>query len=471
MAAIDIAIVILALPTIDADLNTTPIVSIWTIMAYILVITVISSQVGKIGDKYGREKIYNYGLVIFVVGSVLCGISPTIYFLIGFRMLQAVGGGMVSSNSSAVISDNFEPNKRGRAFGYTAIGWSLGSILGIILGGILATVNWRLIFLINLPVGLIVIPLSFSRLKNRAVQGSQPLDIIGSALLGIALTILTIAAVSTTAVGFSSAVMISFAVSLLIFLIFTAWELRHKFPVIDFSIFRNRVFSFSSIAGMLLSTASFAVLFLLILYLQGVRGLNPLTSSLYLLPGYVIGMFAGPLSGRLSDRIGARVPATIGLTFIILAYLLYAFFLSVSSPLYYVALITIFSGVGAGFFYPANMSAIMANAPKDKYGMASGVTRTMNNIGMVLSFAVALTVVSSAIPRSTALAIFAGSSLAVSGAEGVSFMHGLQSAFFVSSAIIVLTIILSVARGHEVRSKGGSSNAEARYESSSRDSG
>ncbi len=470
MAAIDIAIVILALPTIDTDLGTSPIVSIWTIMAYILVITVISSQLGKIGDKYGRERIYNYGLVVFVIGSVLCGLSPTIYFLIGFRALQALGGGMISSNSSAVISDNFEPHERGKAFGFTAIGWSLGSILGIILGGILATINWRLIFLINLPIGLVIIPLSFSRLRNKAVQSSQPLDIIGSVLLGIALTILTVASISTISDGFSSTVLTAIAISLVMFAVFAAWELRHKFPVIDFSIFKSRVFAFSSVAGMLVSTASFAVLFLLILYLQGVRGLSPLTSSLYLLPGYIIGMFIGPLSGRLSDKIGARVPATIGLVLTIAAYLAYATLLGVSSPIYLVSLITILTGAGSGFFYPANMSAIMANAPRDKYGMASGVTRTMNNIGMVLSFAVALAAISTAIPRATAIQIFAGTTLSVSAAAGAMFMHGLQSAFYVSSVIIALSIILSIARGREDRAKDGARNY-AQPGNSSLDSG
>ena len=195
MSAIDITIVILALPTIDSGLHSGIALSIWVIMAYILVMTVLSTQVGKLGDKFGRAKLYNYGLGIFVVGSALCGLSPDIYALIGFRALQAVGGALIGTSSSAVVSDNFEPHERGKAFGFTSLGWNLGSIFGIFLGGLLATINWRLIFLINVPIGIVLLPISIRKLRDVKESIKERFDILGSLILGAGLFTLTIAAV------------------------------------------------------------------------------------------------------------------------------------------------------------------------------------------------------------------------------------------------------------------------------------
>ncbi|MCL4381273.1 MAG: MFS transporter [Candidatus Marsarchaeota archaeon] len=451
MAAIDTTIVILALPTIDLKLGTSPLASIWVILAYILVLAAFSSQVGKLGDMLGRARLYKYGLAVFILGSALCGLSPNIDLLIGSRILQAFGGVLIGTISSAVIADHFEPRERGRAFGYTAIGWNFGAILGIFLGGFLTTIDWRWIFFINLPIGAVVIPVAVYKLRDVVKPKKERFDLIGVSVLSIGLLVLTLAAVFSMFDGLGIREIAMFAVSFVLFAVFILVERKSRFPTIDFSLFKKRIFSFSILASMFQGIASFAILFILILYLQGIRGLNPFVSSLYLLPGYALGGIVAPLMGRLSDRIGARIPATMGLLFIISAYVLYSVFLGISTPLYYIALITMLTGIGSAMFYPANTSAIMANAPKDKYSMASGLNRMLGNIGMVLSFVIALTVISAAIPRNTAFAIFMGSSISLTSAQSGLFLKGIHSVFISSMIIIAFAAIMSIIRGKENR--------------------
>ncbi|MCL4383670.1 MAG: MFS transporter [Candidatus Marsarchaeota archaeon] len=451
MAAIDATIVILAMPTIDFHLNTSYLNSIWIILGYILVLAVLSSQVGRIGDRYGRAKLYKYGLIIFTIGSGLCGFAPNINFLIGSRILQALGGVLIGTLSSAVIADHFEPHERGRAFGYTAIGWNFGAILGIFLGGFLTTINWRLIFFINIPIGIILILFAIFKLHDVVKLKKEPIDFVGSIILGIGLVILTLSAVFSMFEGITYHEILLFLVSLIFFILFILWEKRTKFPIIDFILFKQKIFSFSILASMLQAIASFAVLFILILYLQGVRGLNPFVSSMYLLPGYFLGAFVAPAMGRLSDKIGARIPATLGLISIVIGYLAYSLFLGYSTPLYYVAIITILTGMGSAMFYPANNSAIMANAPKDHYAMASGLNRMLGNVGMVISFVLALTVIAGSISRSTAFAIFSGNTISLSITQSINFIKGMDSAFFASIIVLILAIVLSYIRGKEDR--------------------
>ncbi|MGC8568280.1 MAG: MFS transporter [Candidatus Micrarchaeia archaeon] len=463
MAAIDTTVVVLALPTIDLSLKTNPIASIWTILAYILILTVISSQVGKIGDRYGRVKLYNYGLIIFVIGSAMAGISPNIAFLIFARAFQAIGGALLGTMSSAVISDHFEPHERGKAFGYTGIGWNFGAILGIFIGGFLATVDWRLIFYINVPIGLVIIPIALYKLHDISKPKEEPIDILGASLLGVGLLLLVLGSTFSMYEGITYKELLMFFVSAVIISMYLLRERKIKYPTINFELFKNRVFNFSVAAATLQSTASYAILFIIILYLQGIRGLNPFVSSLYLLPGYLIGGLIAPVMGRVSDKVGARLPATLGLIFIATGYAMYIMFLGVDTPLYYIALITVLTGIGSGAFFPSNSSAIMANAPKERYAMASGLNRMLNNIGMVLSFAIALTVASASVPRNTAMAIFSGSNIKLSAAEGASFLHGIDSAFMAAIIIILIAAVLSAVRGKENRMQITKDNASKEF--------
>jgi len=201
MSAVDSTIVVLALPTIDASLNTFPALSVWIILIYAFMITIVSTHVGKLGDMFGRSKMYNFGFLIFTIGSLFCGFANSIYLLIAFRAVQGIGGAFIAANSGAVVSDYFEVKERGKAFGFTNLGWMVGAVLGIVLGGFLIDIDWRWIFLINVPIGFIIGPIGLIKMKDKHRGLSERIDYIGSILLGLALLIISFASVLITEIG------------------------------------------------------------------------------------------------------------------------------------------------------------------------------------------------------------------------------------------------------------------------------
>jgi len=189
MAAVDSTVVLLALPTITTDLRANLSSAIWTILIYLLVTAVMTTQLGRLGDMFGRSRTYNLGFLVFTLGSALCGLSPSITYLILFRGIQAFGASMLQANSGAIIADVFPPRERGKAYGYTAIGWNVGATLGIVVGGILTTLaGWRFIFYINVPIGAVAIFLGLKYVKDVMTRGSQKLDVVGMTLLLLGLS-------------------------------------------------------------------------------------------------------------------------------------------------------------------------------------------------------------------------------------------------------------------------------------------
>ncbi|MGC9208236.1 MAG: MFS transporter [Nitrososphaeria archaeon] len=452
MSAIDSTIVILAIPVIMYDLHADLVTMVWVILIYLLLITVLSTQLGRLGDKYGRVKFYNLGFLIFTIGSALCAVAPNAETLLMFRAVQAVGGGLISSNSGAVIADLLPPNRRGQAYGFTAFGWNVGAILGIILGGLIVTfTTWRLIFLINVPIGLFSVYVGFKYLRERSPRAVKKIDILGSAYLGIGLTLILIGLTSAAGSGFNLTDNMLTAMGVIALILFVRRELEFDDPIINLTLLKNRVLTGSIIAAFLQALANYSVLFLVIMYLQGVRGLSPLNASLVVIPGYVLGALLAPLAGRLSDKIGARVPASLGLFLQSIGIFTYSI-LAVNSPLWLITLAASVNGIGSGMFFPSNNSAVMANAPREHYGAASGTLRMFANIGMVVSFALSLYIASTTMPTYLAEEIFLGTSY-LSSNLSVAFVRGITTSFKYSVAIIYLAILFSVLRGKEVREK------------------
>ncbi|BAB60533.1 multidrug resistance protein [Thermoplasma volcanium GSS1] len=450
MGAIDSTIVVLALPTISDDLKAPLSLSIWIILAYLLVAAVSTTQFGRLGDMISRKTIFNSGMAIFTLGSFLCGVSSNIDFLIAFRFVQAAGGSMMQANSGSIIADNFPPNLRGRAYGYTSVGWNSGATLGIVLGGIITTlIGWRYIFYINVPVGIISLYFAIKYI----IPGSKKnvkLDVPGVVTLTAALSSIAYAATDFTSHGLETTNETLLSIGFLLLVVFIFLERTNKNALLPFHLFQNRVFNFSIAASFLQSLGYLAVTFIVIMYLQGLRGLTPLDSSLLLVPGYVLGGFTGPIFGKLSDRIGARTPATLGMFLMMIAVLLYMTF-NLKTPVYYVIPVSIISGLGSSMFFPANNSAVMASSPAGSYGAASGLLRTMANIGMLGSFVLAITVSTIAIPRYVAFEVFAGVGRLVGGLSA-SFLTGIHTALEVSFAIIAVGMLFSFVRGKENRS-------------------
>ena len=459
LTAVDTTIVVLGLPVMMADLHATMVSMVWVIMAYLLTLTVLGTQVGRLGDMFGRVRMYNLGFAIFTLGSVLCGLSQSDTQLVALRVLQAVGGAFVSANSGAIIADNVPAARRGRAYGLTGIGWNVGAVLGILLGGVLITfANWRLIFLINLPIGLVAFTLGYRVLRERSPRVRQSIDGLGMLLLGGGLFLVLLALTNMTGSGWTAAHGATLLAGVLLIGLFLIWEQRAPAPILALSLFRQRVLTASILASFFQALGSYAVMFLVIMYLQGARGLSPLMASVLLVPGYIVGGFLGPWSGRIADRYGARLPASIGLFLQIGGVLLYAT-LGLQTPLAVVVLAAIVNGTGNGFFFPVNNSAVMANAPRNAYGVASGLLRTLANVGMVGSFAVALLAASAAIPRSLAFAIFLGASR-LTPALAQAFTEGMHVALLTAVVPLALAVGLSILRGRERRGEGAPGHGE-----------
>jgi EmrB/QacA subfamily drug resistance transporter len=449
MGAIDTTIVLLALPDITQALGSNLAATIWTILIYLLVLTVVTTQFGRLGDLFGRSRMFNFGFLVFTVGSALCGLSTSAGMLIGFRAVQAVGGAFLTATSGAIIADTFEVGRRGRAYGYTGMGWNMGAMLGIVLGGVLTTfLGWQYIFYINVPIGVVALFLGMKYLRdNPRVQAR--LDLAGMVLFAVALASLSYGAVDFASEGAAPLNIALVVAGALLVLAFIAWEKRSSSPMLNMRAFANRVLSASIFASFFQALGFLSVAFVVILYLQGIRGLDPFTASLVLVPGYVISSFTSPFMGRLSDRFGARVIATTGIAFLIAAVLVYLT-INATTSLYVIVFASILSGFGGSMFWPANNSAVMSNAEPGHYGSISGVLRFMSSIGTLGSFVIAITAATMAVPRSTAFGVFVGTSKLIGGLSA-GFLDGIHVAFAVALVILVVAGILSAARGKEQR--------------------
>ncbi|MCL6521934.1 MAG: MFS transporter [Firmicutes bacterium] len=456
MAAVDTTIVVLALPTIMASLHASLSDVVWVIMAYLLVITLLATQVGRLGDMFGRVRMYEWGFAVFVAGSLLCGLAPSAAALVAFRVVQGVGGALISANSGAVIADLFPPRERGRAYGFTSVGWNLGAILGILLGGFITTYwSWQEVFLINVPIGLFSLGIALAVLRERGEHASRRLDPLGMLLLGAGLLLVLVAMVHQSSAGPSPASWAELAAGLAALAAFVWAEARHPAPMLPLGLFRHRVLTASFLAAFFQAVGNFAVLFLVIMYLQGIRQLSPFAASLLLVPGYLVGGLLGPWTGRLADRLGAALPATAGLAVQALALFLYAH-LGPATPLGWVVAASVVNGIGNAGFFPANNSAVMKAAPPGAYGIASGMLRTFANVGMVLSFATAMMVAASQIPRNLAFAVFVGTTT-LHGSAVQAFGRGIDAAFYAAIALMAVAAAFSLLRaapGEAPRAEG-----------------
>ncbi len=451
MAAIDSTIVLLAFPAIVESLHSNLATIIWVILIYMLVSAVATTQFGKVGDIYGRAKIFMGGLTVFTVASFLCGIAPTDVLLIIFRSVQGLGGAMVAATSGAIIADTFERHRIGRAFGFTAMAYNVGAILGIVLGGIITTfVGWQYIFFINVPIGIVALALGSKYIADKQTFAAK-LDLLGMVTLALALSLLLYGGIgyASTGTGSLNTVMIVLGVVLLIAFYFV--EKRADSPTIPFEMFANKVFKNSILAALLQGLGFLGVVFMLIMYLQGVRGFSPLYASLLLVPGYVVSGVLAPHMGRVSDKHGARIVATIGIAMQIIGVVVYLS-LNATSSIYVVIIGSLITGIGGSMFWPANSSAVMAHAEQRRFGIASGLSRMFSTMGMMGSFIVVFVVAALSIPRSEAFQIFVGTSAKLGGSVASAFVTGMRFSFIAMIVILAIAGIISLARGKEDRS-------------------
>jgi MFS family permease len=413
LATINGSIVLISLPAIFAGIGLNPLGSgnvsylLWMIMGYLLVTAVLVVSFGRLGDMYGRVRIYNLGFVVFTIGAIACAAVPFTggagaLWLIGWRLFQAVGGAMLFANSTAILTDAFPADRRGMAMGVNQVAAIAGSFVGLVLGGALAVVHWRAVFLVSVPIGLIGTFWAYKSLHETGERNPGRLDWPGNITFFLGLTALLTAITygiqpyggQTT--GWTSPWVLGGLVGGVALLgVFVLIELHSPAPMLDLRLFRIRAFSAGNLAALLAAIGRGGLQFMLIIWLQGIwlplHGYafedTPLWAGIYMLPITIGFLVAGPVSGTLSDRFGARGFASVGLLIVTITFLLYLV-MPVDFEYWQFAVVSLLSGIGSGMFGAPNRTAIMNSVPASERGAASGVTGTLQNAGSSLSIGV-----------------------------------------------------------------------------------
>lgn len=437
MASINQTIVLISLPAIFAGLHVDPLgpghssLLLWMLMGYSAVTTVLLVTFGRIADMFGRVRVYNLGFVVFTIGSLLCALTPSestagAIELIAFRMVQGLGGACLFANSIALLTDAFPSTQRGFSLGINQIAFIAGNLIGVVLGGILAAINWRLDFLISVPVGVVGSVWAFLALHEIGKRQAQPLDWLGNITFAGGLLALMFGLTEALTpygnenMGWSNpVVLLVLAAGVVLLAAFGVIETRVRYPMFDLGLFRIRDFLFGNVAAFLFSLARGGLTFMLIIWLQGIwlplHGVayadTPLQAGIDTMPlmlGFVV---CGPLGGWLSDRYGSRVLATGGILVAGFAAALMMtlpanFNLAVFAG--YLALM----GAGMGFFSAPNTSQIMGAVPVGQRGSAAGMRAMVLNAGMTASTAIFFTIVITSLSHTLGPALVAGSTQA-----------------------------------------------------------
>ena len=412
-ATVNASIVIIALPAIFRGINLDPLTPsnvsylLWMLMGYLVVSAVLVVTLGRLGDIFGRVRMYNLGFTVFALGALALPFDPFTgpagaLWLIGWRIVQATGGAMLMANSPAILTDAFPSDQRGTAMGINQVAGISGSFIGLILGGVLAAVDWRLVFIVSVPIGIGGAIWSYFSLREIGLRTKSRIDWLGNVTFALGLIgLLTgitygIQPYGGHVMGWTSPVVLTGLIGGVVLLVaFCFIETRVESPMFDLRLLKIRPFAFGSLATLLASIARGGLQFMLIIWLQGIwlvlHGFNykdtPLWSGIYLLPltfGFVV---AGPVSGWLSDKHGARWFASGGL---LLSALAFAGLVLLPTDFQYVSfgLLIFVSGAGMGLFSAPNAAAIMNSVPARQRGAASGMLATFMNSGFVLSIGI-----------------------------------------------------------------------------------
>jgi EmrB/QacA subfamily drug resistance transporter len=432
MAGLNGSVVMIALPAIFRGIGVDPLAPgesdylLWTLVGYTLVTATLLVSAGRISDMYGRVRLYNAGFAVFTVGSILCffvqGQGNTAALeLIVFRIVQGVGGAFLFANSAAILTDAFPPDKRGLAMGMNQIGMLAGTFGGLLIGGLLATFDWRAVFLMSVPFGLFGTVWAYLMLHETAtIRAHQRLDIPGNVLFAVGLTLVLIGFTyaiqpyGSASMGWGNPWVIGeLAGGLALLAVFVGVERRVSDPMFRLELFRIRMFAAGNIAGFLSSLARGGLQLLLIVWLQGIwlplHGYAfqdaPLWAAVYMLPMTAGFLIAGPLSGALSDRFGARYFSTGGMLITAAAFV---GFLTLPADFDYVpfALLLLMLGIGMGAFASPNTASIMNAVPPEHRGASSGMRATFQNVASSLSLTLIFTLVVAGLSASLPSALY-----------------------------------------------------------------
>lgn len=390
MATLDGSIVNVALPVMTKSLNVTSAAIQLVVTSYLIVISATILIFGRLGDILGKTSVFKFGIAVFTLGSLLCGLTQSLPVLILARAVQAIGAAGAMANSQGIVAEVFPPNERGRALGIMGTFVALGSLVGPPLGGFLVDVtSWESIFLINIPIGVITLLFSFKILPKWHVEKKEKLDGAGAMLFMFTIVPLFVALGQIQEVGFTSPLIwLGFLVAVISFIVFIVVEKRLEAPLLQLGIFKNKLFSLSIFCGFLSFLAMFCSNIMLPFYLQDAMGFSPAKAGLILMTYPLLLSVVAPVSGYLSDKIGSEFLTFIGL-FVLSIGLVLMSTLNESSTLTSMIVFIAVMSIGGGLFQSPNNSLIMSTVPRDKLGVAGGINALVRNLGMVCGIVLA----------------------------------------------------------------------------------
>lgn len=441
MACLDSSIVNVALPVMARDLNVSMSSIQWVITSYLIVISCTILIGGRLGDIKGKNKVFKFGIICFTIGSFLCGISKSLVTLLAARVIQGIGAAGTMANSQGIITNSFPSNERGKALGISGTFVALGTMVGPPLGGFIVSFRWDFIFFINVPIGIIAFFMATKHIPKFEENNKEKLDLIGGILFLISVALMVISVTEGELIGYGDyKIVSSFIISILSFILFIILQKKEKSPLLDLTIFNNKLFSLSIFCGFISFVAISCSTIIIPFYLQDVINLTPRSTGLFMMLYPIVLSIIAPFSGSLSDRIGSEFPAFLGLLLTSIGLFLMAI-LNVSSPLWLIAVFTTIMGIGNGFFQSPNNSLIMSTVPNTKLGIAGSVNSLVRNLGMILGVTLSTTLLYNRMSAKIGYSV----DNYIPGRNDV-FIYGMRWVYIVSGSICLLGVLLSFIR-------------------------
>jgi EmrB/QacA subfamily drug resistance transporter len=452
LATINSGTLIIALPDLERSLHTTLLELVWVILVYMIVSTVLVLTAGRLSDLFGRKNAYVLGFVVFSLASLGAGFSGSGTQLILWRVLQGVGGAFLFANAAALVTDAFPKRQLGLAMGTNTMVAAVGLVIGPVLGGALVAIAWPWVFWFNLPLGLLGSLWAFFVLHEMSGRDDERgLDLLGTSTYVIGLTGLVLALSKGGLTGWNNPLVIGgFAAAAVLLPAFVLIERHGRSPMLDLSLFTNKLFSAASGAAFINGLSRFALMFLFVFYFQGPQGQSPIRAGVELAPMAIGMLIASPVAGVIADRHGSRGLAALGMVVSALG-LAGMTMLQAHTAYIWSALWLALVGIGSGMFNSPNTAAMMGAVPTHRRGIAAGARVMLQNTGAVISIAFVMAIVTAAVPKDVLFKIFSGLASGLSTAQLDPFIANMHLALWVLAAISLVGAGVSMLRPAHVR--------------------
>jgi EmrB/QacA subfamily drug resistance transporter len=466
LATVNSGTLIIALPDLERSLHTTLLQLVWVILVYMIVSTVLVLTAGRLSDLFGRKNAYVLGFLLFSLASLGAGFSGSGTQLILWRIVQGVGGAFLFANAAALVTDAFPKKELGLAMGTNTMVAAVGLVIGPVLGGALVAIDWPWVFWFNVPLGLLGCGWAWLVLHELSRPDTERgLDLFGTATYVVGLTGLVLALSKGGLTGWNGPLVVGgFAAAVVLLPAFVLIERHGRAPMLDLSLFQDRLFSAASGAAFINGLARFALMFLFVFYFQGPQGQSPIMAGIELAPMAVGMLVSSPLAGVLADRHGSRGLAALGM--LVTAGSLAAMTtLQAHSPYWQSGLWLGILGIGSGMFNSPNTAAMMGVVPGHRRGIAAGARVMLQNTGAVISIAFVMAVVTAAVPKDVLFKIFSGLTSGLSARQLAPFISNMHAALWVLAAVSLLGAVVSMLRPahvpHQVERLAGGPAEEA----------